>query len=153
MEKLTLKLGEVLQLGHEINGLNNPETGERIYEGFLNQNLSIILKYELTDCGEFLTKERKKIDSLRDDLIKKHGTEKNGGMFVNMYLETKDSEGNVVKSMNPKYLDFEAEYSKLLDQEKEVEFPEITLQDLKDAGKTKDQYRILFKFVKKEGTK
>lgn len=153
MEKLTLKLGEVLQLGHEINGLNNPETGERIYEGFLNQNLSIILKYELTDCGEFLTKERKKIDSLRDDLIKKHGTEKNGGMVVNMYLETKDSEGNVVKSMNPKYLDFEAEYSKLLDQEKEVEFPEITLQDLKDAGKTKDQYRILFKFVKKEGTK
>lgn len=59
MEKLTLKLGDVLQLGHELNGLTNPETGERIYEGFLNQNLSIILKYELTDLGEFLIKEKK----------------------------------------------------------------------------------------------
>ena len=153
MEKLKLKLGEVLQLGHEINGLTNPETGEIIYEGFLNQNLSIILKYELTDCGELLTKERKKIDSLRDELIKKHGEEKNGGIVVNMYLESKDAEGNIIKTINPKYLDFDAEYSKLLDQEKEIEFPEITLQDLKDAGKTKDQYRVLFKFVKKEGTK
>jgi hypothetical protein len=152
MEKLTLKLGEILQLSHEINGFNNPETGERIYEGFLNQNLSIILKYELTDCGEFLTKERKKIETLRDELIKKHGTEKNGNMVVNMYLEYKDSEGNITRSMNPKYIEFDTEYSKLLEQEKEVEFPEITVQDLKDAGKTKDQYRALFKLIKKEGT-
>lgn len=152
MEKLKLKLGEVLQLSHEINGLTNPETGERIYEGFLNQNLSIILKYELTDCGEFLTKERKKIDSLRDELIKKYGAEKNGNLVVNMYLENKDGDGNIVRTINPNYVEFDAEYSKLLDQEKEIEFPEITLQDLKDAGKTKDQYRTLFKLIKKEGT-
>jgi hypothetical protein len=64
MEKL--KLGEILQLSHEINGFNSPETGEVIYEGFLNQNLSIILKYELNDCCEFLIKERKKIEEVRD---------------------------------------------------------------------------------------
>jgi hypothetical protein len=153
MEKIKLKLGEVLQLSHEINGLHNSETGEVIYQGFLNQNLSIILKYELTDCGEFLTKERKKIESLRDELVKKYGTEQDGVMSVKTYLEYKDDEGNVTRSVNPKYVELDAEYSKLLDQEKEVEFPEITLQDLKDAGKTKDQYRTLFKLIKKEGTK
>ena len=30
---------------------------------------------------------------------------------------------------------------------------QLTVQDLKDAGKTKDQYQILFKLIKKEGIK
>jgi hypothetical protein len=150
MEKLTLKLGDVLQLGHELNGLTNPDTGERIYEGFLNQNLSIILKYELTDLGEFLIKERKKIEGLRDELIKKHGTEINGSVAVKMYLEEKDSEGNVIGNViNPKYVEFDNEYNLLLNQEIEIEYPEISKEDLKDAGKTKDQYRVLFKLIKK----
>jgi hypothetical protein len=150
MEKFTLKLGEILQLSHEINGLTIPETNERVFEGFLNQNLSIILKYELTDVGEFLTKERKKIESLRDELIKKHGSEINGNMAVKMYLEEKDEEGNVISTkINPKYVEFDSEYGQLLNQDKEIEFPEVTLQDLKDAGKTKDKYQIIFKLIKK----
>ena len=150
MEKTTLKLGEVLQLGHEINGLTSQETGEIIYEGFLNQNLSIILKYELTDCGEFLTKEKKKIETLRDELVTKYGTEHNGGMVVKMYTEEKDVEGNVNRVVNPKYIEFDTEYGKLLNQDKEIEFPEITKEDLKGAGKSKDKYQILFKLIKKE---
>jgi len=150
MEKITLKLGEVLQLGHEINGLTNPETGEVIYEGFLNQNLSIILKYELTDVGELLVKEKKKIDSLRDELIKKYGTEENGATIVKMYLDSKDDDGNVIQTViNPQYVEFDKEYGTLLNREIEIEHPEITKEDLKDAGKTKDQYRILFKLIKK----
>jgi hypothetical protein len=150
MEKLTLKLGDVLQLGHEINGLTNPENGEKIYEGFLNQNLSIILKYELTDLGEFLIKERKKIEGLRDELIKKYGSEINGSMAVKMYIDTKDNDGNVIQTViNPQYVEFDKEYGTLLNQEIEIEHPEITREDLKEAGKTKDQYRVLFKLIKK----
>lgn len=153
MEKTTLKLGDILQLCHEINGLTNPETGEPIYEGFLNKNLSIILKYELTDVGELLIKEKKKIESLRDELIKKYGSEVNGNLAVKMYNDEFDSEGNVIKStINPQYIEFDKEYGTLLNQEKEIEFPEVTLTDLKDAGKTKDQYRVLFRLIKKEGT-
>ena len=150
MEKITLKLGEVLQLGHEINGLTNQETGEIVYEGFLNQNLSIILKYELTDCGEFLSKEKKKIETLRDELVTKYGTEHNGGMVVKMYSEEKDVEGNTIRVVNPKYIEFDNEYGKLLTQDKEIEYPEITKEDLKGAGKSKDKYQILFKLIKKE---
>lgn len=152
MEKSKFKLGDVLQLESEINGFVAPETGERIYEGFLNQNLSIILKYELTELSEVLSKERKKVEGLRDDLIKKHGEEdEKGGIMVKMYLEQKDDEGNVVsRPINPKYVDFDKEYGELLNTEIEIEYPEITKEDLKDAGKSKDKYRVLFRLIKKE---
>ena len=47
MEKITLRLGDILQLESEINGFNNPETNDVIYNGFLKQNLSVILKYDV----------------------------------------------------------------------------------------------------------
>ena len=152
MEKITLKLGDVLQLESEINGFNDPQTGEVVYEGFTKQNLSIILKYELSDFSTILKGERTKVEVLRDELIKKYGEEDgNGGIMVKMRNEVKDAEGNVTGSVvNPLYLEFDKEYGTLLNQEIEVEYPEIKLQDLKEAGKSKDKYQVLFKLVKKE---
>jgi hypothetical protein len=152
MEKITLKLGNILQLENEINGFVNPETGKQAYEGFIKQNLSIMLKYELTELSEFLTKERKKVEGLRDELIKKYGEEDGkGGVFVKMFDETKDEEGNVISSkINENYLKFDDEYGTLLSTEKEIEYPEITKEDLKEAGKSNDDYKVLFKLIKKE---
>ena len=151
MEKITLKLGDVLQLESEINGFVDPQTGNQVFEGFTKQNLSIILKYELSDLSTELKSERTKIEALRDELIKKHGEDDGkGGIMVKMYNEITDEEGNVIsKPINPKYLEFDQEYGTLLNQDKEIEVPEITKDDLKDAGKSKDQYVILFKLVKK----
>jgi len=152
MEKNKFKLGDVLQLESEINGYVNPETGDRIYEGFLKQNLSIILKYELTELSEVLTKERKKVEGLRDELIKKHGeADEKGGIMVKMFNEELDSEGNVLsRVINPKYVEFDKEYGELLNTEIDVEYPEITKEDLKEAGKSKDKYQVLFRLIKKE---
>jgi hypothetical protein len=152
MEKITLRLGDILQLENEINGFVNPETGKQVYEGFIKQKLSIILKYELTELSELLTKERKKVEGLRDELIKKYGEDDGkGGVFVKMFDETKDEEGNVISSkINENYLKFDAEYGTLLSTEKEIEYPEITKEDLKEAGKSNDDYKVLFKLIKKE---
>ena len=152
MEKITLRLGDILQLENEINGFVNPETGKQVYEGFIKQKLSIILKYELTELSELLTKERKKVDRLRDELIKKYGEDDGkGGVFVKMFDETKDEEGNVISSkINENYLKFDDEYGTLLSTEKEIEYPEITKEDLKEAGKSNDDYKVLFKLIKKE---
>jgi hypothetical protein len=152
MEKITLRLGDILQLESEINGFVNPETGKQVYGGFVKQNLSIMLKYELTELSEFLTKERKKVEGLRDELIKKYGEEDGkGGIMVKMIDETKDEDGNVISSkFNENYLKFDEEYSTLLNNEKEIEYPEITKNDLKEAGKSNDDYRVLFKLIKKE---
>ena len=151
MEKITLKLGDVLQLESEINGYIEPQTGEQMFEGFSKQNLSIILKYELSDFSTELKGERTKVEALRDELIKKYGEEDgNGGVLVKMYNEVKDDEGNVTgKVVNPQYIEFDNEYGVLLNQEIEIEYPEITKEDLKEAGKTKDKYQVLFKLIKK----
>lgn len=151
MEKITLKLGEILQLESEINGLVDPETRAVIYEGFSRQNLSILLKYELSDLATVLKAEKTKIETLRDELVKKYGEEDGkGGIMVKMHNEVKDAEGNVTgQVLNPQYIKFDEEYGTLLNQDKEIEYPEITKDDLKEAGKSKDKYQVLFKLVKK----
>jgi hypothetical protein len=138
-------------LESEINGYINPQDGTEVYKGFTKQNLSIILKYELKELGEVLKSERTKVESLRDELILKYGEQdENGGTLVKLYNETKDDEGNVVSRMvNPSYIEFDKEYGTLLDQEKEIEYPEITKDDLKEAGKSSDNYIVLFKLIKK----
>ena len=152
MEKITLKLGDILQLESEINGFVDSQSGTQVFEGFTKQNLSIILKYELTELSDTLKAERIKVDSLRDELIKKHGEDDGkGGIMVKMYIkEIKDENDKVIGGdINPKYLEFDKEYGTLLNQDKEIEYPEITKEDLKEAGKSKDKYQVLFKLIKK----
>ena len=152
MEKITLKLGDILQLESEINGFVDPQSGTQVFEGFTKQNLSIILKYELTELSDTLKAERTKVDSLRDELIKKHGEDDGkGGIMVKMYInEIKDENDKVIGGdINPQYMLFDQEYGTLLNQEKEIEYHEITKEDLKEAGKSKDKYQVLFKLIKK----
>jgi hypothetical protein len=155
MEKISLKLKDVLQLESEINGFTNPETGEKYYEGFINQKLSIILKYDLTETTKFLETERKKVDGLRDELVTKYGKmDNNSRIVVNMHIFEKDENGVIIsKKLNPDYLEFEKEYTQLLDKEIEVEYPEITKEDLVNAGKTKDNYIVLFRLIKNKEVK
>jgi len=152
MGKINLKLGEILQFENELNGFTNPETGKVIYTGFLKQKINAMLKYEFMDTSEFLLKEKKKIDKVKDDLILKYGDNtEDGGYFISMFLETKDELGNLTsKVINPKYVDFEKEYGTFLNEnEKEVEYPDFTKEDLKDIGNTTDDYKIIFKLIKK----
>jgi hypothetical protein len=68
-----------------------------------------------------------------------------------MFDDTKDDEGNIISSKyNENYLKFDEEYSVLLNTEKEFEYPDITKEDLKEAGKSNDNYKVLFKLIKKE---
>jgi hypothetical protein len=151
MNKTKLTLGEIKQLNDEINGHMNNETGKVIYEGFLNQKLSILLKYDLIELSEFLIKESTKVDKFKDELVLKFGTDNGkGGTFLSMWVEDLDDEGNVVsKKLNPKYIEFDEEMSKLMMVEKEFEYPDITKDDLKNIGETKDNYQVLFKLIKK----
>jgi hypothetical protein len=151
MEKTTLKLGEILKLEQEINGFTNPESGAVIYNGFLKQNLPILLKYELQELSNTLKSEKTKLDSLRDDLVLKYGeSNDDGGVMVKTFIQIQDAEGTVIsEEINPKFIEFDKEYGELLSGEKEIEYPEITKEDLKNAGDTKDDYKILFKLIKK----
>lgn len=153
--KSELELSDILQLEMEINGFVDEITKEVIYSGFMNQNLPIILKYDLNDLSIFLRTEKEKVDKLRNELIRKYGKDDgNGNLVVQMYHDKKDENGNVLSRIfDDDYLKFEKEYNELLSKKIKIEYPEITKNDLKEAGSSKDKYIILFKLIKKEEVK
>ena len=149
MSKTSLTIDQILQLDAEINGFTNPQTCDVIFEGFMKQPLPIILKYELKELSDKLKEERSKVDALRNELIEKFGEKtEDGGVQISPTIEEGEGEDKTV-TRNPKYVEFIEEYNKLLQKEIELDHPEITKDDLKDAGKTKDQYEVLFNLVKK----
>ncbi len=152
MKTQSLKLFELLNLEAELAGATNPQTGEKILEGLLNQKLPVVTKYHLNILLSNLSAEKKTIDSLRDELIKKHGKEdENGNIGISMVIETGElnDKGEPVKDINPAYIEFNDEYGELLGQEREIQVPQIKLSDL-DKIETKDNYILVFKHLIKE---
>jgi len=151
MEKITLNLGEILQLESEINGFVNQNNGQVIYEGFLKQKLPIILKYDLNDVSAKLLEEKKLIEKVKDELITKYGEKTDDGIAIKPFDDILDGEGNVTaRQYNENFIKFTNEYNQFLeDKSKEIECPVITKEDLKNAGESNDDYKILFKLVKK----
>jgi len=152
MKTQSLKLFELLNLEDELAGATNNQTGEKIIEGLLNQKLPVVTKYHLNILLSNLSSEKKTIDSLRDELIKKHGKEdENGNIGISMVIETGElnDKGEPVKDINPAYIEFNDEYGELLGQEREIQLPQIKLSDL-DKIETKDNYILIFKYLIEE---
>lgn len=152
MKKISFKLFELLNLEAELAGATNNQTGEKIIEGLLNQKISVITKYHLNILLSNLTAEKKTIDALRDELIKKYGTEdENGNIGISMVIETGEvnDKGEPVKDLNPAYIEFNDEYGGLLNQEKEIQVPTLKLSELEKI-ETKDNYVLIFKYLIEE---
>jgi hypothetical protein len=151
MAKLTLKLGQILQLESEINGFVNPQTGKEVYVGFRKHKLPLKTKYWLTELGDRLMSERKTIESLRDEMIQKHGEDDGkGGIQIGVFIEKKGENDEVIsRELNPKYVEFQNEFNALLSEEKEIEYTPLTMDDLDKVGETTDDYNLLFMLVQK----
>lgn len=144
MEKLTLKLSEVLALEAELNGLVNPSNGEVIIEGFLKEKLCLGDKYWLEKLSTKLAEEKKLIDKLRNELIEKYGDKNEEGQFVIMpFLESK-KEGE--QKPNPKFAEFQKEFSDLLNQEKEISYRPLPFESL-NRIESETAYSMIFKIV------
>ena len=149
MKTQSFKLFELLNLEAELTGAINNQTGEKIIEGLLNQKLPVVTKYHLNILLSNLSAEKKTIDALRDELIKKYGTEdKNGNIGISMVIETGEinDKGEPIKDINPAYIEFNDEYGELLNQEREIQLPQIKLSDL-DKIETKDNYVLVFRYL------
>jgi hypothetical protein len=152
MKKQSFKLFELLNLEAELAGATNNQTGEKIIEGLLNQKLPVVTKYHLNILLSNLAAEKKIIDSLRDELVKKYGKEdENGNIGISMVIETGElnDKGEPIKDINPAYLEFNDEFGELANQEKEISIPTIKLSDL-DKIETKDNYVLIFKYLIEE---
>jgi hypothetical protein len=149
MSQIKLKLHEFYSLDSEINGLKNPQTGEVISEGLLSEKLGLVTKYWLTDLSKKVAEEKASIETMKTDLIKKHGTEdKEGNVSIPMWIdEEKDEEGKVISAKpNPTFIKFQEEFNALLQEEKEVEYHEFKLEDFKTV-ETSDNYAVFYNLI------
>ena len=148
MEKISLKLHEILTLEAELNGAKNQQTGEVTLKGLANQKLGIVTKYHINELSKKVLTEKESIDKLREELIKKLGTEEDGQVFIKMYDEVKDEEGNIVsRSLTENFLEFNKEYDTLLNEVKELEYRPFELSELAPI-ETEANYDVFFKLIK-----
>lgn len=165
MEKISLKLFEFYNLDAELNGLTNQQTGEKIASGLIQEKLSLVTKYWLTELGKKVAAEKATIEELKNDLIKKYGKEDDkGGISIPMVIDEVDSDGQPVKDLdkdgnwftkkviNPDFQSFETEFNNLLQTEKDLEYKAFVLEDFEKV-ETSENYSTFFKLIKIEETK
>jgi hypothetical protein len=152
MEKVTLKLHEFYALEAELNGVVNNQTGEVLSKGLLAEKIKLSTKYWLTELGKKVSAEKEAVEKLKEELIKKHGTEDDkGGIAIPMYINiVTNEEGEVTsRDINPKFVEFQNEFNALLQEEKEVEYKEFKLSDFENV-ESEGIYVTFFKLVKPE---
>jgi hypothetical protein len=143
MHTIQLTLGEILLLKNEIYGSINPSTGDVLQKGLVNQNISIKIKYWLNVLGEKVKYEDKIIKQLYDELGYKYGElDESGNLILNPTIKQEDESFKV----NPNFLEFQNEYSNLLQTLKEFEFTPFLLSDIEQLT-FEENYPIFNKLI------
>ena len=135
--KVKLTLGEILNLDIELSGYVNPENGEQVLSGLLSQKLSLITKFKLTELRDLIAPLKKNVEELKNDIIKSKGEEKDGTVSIPMMID---------EVVNPVFIEFQEEYTKLLSEEKELEIPELKIEDFDIV--TNESYNTFFRIIK-----
>lgn len=139
METLKIKLGQIFEIDAEINGISSTnESGEQVtlIKGFINESLSLTTKYWLLELNKEINKVKSSLESLRDELIKKYGVEdkETGKITIPLYLpgtEEFDDNNNIINgTTNPVYIEFQKEYSDLINDDLEIQYKPIPLSIL-----------------------
>lgn len=142
MEKKSLKLIQFYNLEAELNGVTNPQTGEKLTKGLLSEKLQLKTKYWLTDLYKKAKEQTDACSALRDELIKKYGTESDKGVSI---LQTIEEDGKSV--VNPNFVSFQNEFNALLNEEREIEYKELSIEEL-GSIETEAVYETLFSLLK-----
>jgi len=142
MEKKNLKLVQFFNLEAELNGVTNPQTGEKLTKGILSEKLQLKTKYWLSDLSKKVKEQTDACQALRDELIKKYGEEADGGISISQVVEEDEK-----KVVNPKFVSFQNEFNALLNEEREIEYKEISIDELGEV-ETTEVYDTLFGLLK-----
>jgi len=150
MEKVSLKLFEFYNLEAELNGVVNQQTGEAVTKGLLNEKIKLTTKYWLTDLAKKVGEEKQSVEKLKEELIKKHGeTSEDGAVSIPMYINiVTDEQGEVTsRDVNPKFVEFQSDFNKLLQEERELEHKAFSLEDF-ESVESDGNYSTFFKLIK-----
>src|SRR3990167_8907557 len=105
-------------------------------------------KYWISRIAAKLAPELQVIAEQRNELIKKHGEEKDGQLKLESALPEKDGVKSTI--VNPAYVAFLADFETLLAQEIEVDCPTMKLELLGD-GETDVDLTALLPFIEEPG--
>lgn len=144
MEKIKLSITEIVGLEAELNGLVNQETGEVISKGLFGEKLNLVVKYRLKKLSDALTAEKKIVDDLRQELIKKFGKEEDEGKFSIPMWE--DEEQTVE---HPDWIEFKTQMDALYVEQKEFEYTPLSIEDIEDI-KSDSRYDLVFRLIKED---
>lgn len=150
MEKVTLRLFEFYNLEAELNGVVNQQTGETISKGLLNEKIKLTTKYWLNDLSKKVSEEKQAVEKLKEELIKKYGqTDENGSVSIPMYSKIERDEDGKITSAEPnqKYIEFQADFNKLLQEERDLEYKPLSLSDF-ESVESDGNYTTFFKLIK-----
>ena len=144
MEKIKLSITEIVGLEAELNGLVNQETGEVISKGLFGEKLDLVTKYRLKKLSDAFTAEKKIVDDLRQELIKKFGKEEDEGKFsIPMWA---DEEQTVE---HPDFVEFKTQMDALYVEQKEFEYTPLSIEDIEDI-KSDSRYDLVFRLIKED---
>ena len=152
MQNTTLSLGQILQLEAEVNGVTNSQTGEVVSKGLMKEVLKFKTKYWLMQLSEDLVEEKKKLDIVRETLIKELGDEdETGSISIAIFTnEVRDEEGKVVsREINPKFVEFQGKFNELLSETKDIAHGKFLLEDF-DLVESAEVYPVFFKLISAE---
>jgi hypothetical protein len=152
MLNTSLSLSQILQLEAEVNGIVNQSTGKVFSKGLMREVLKFKTKYWLMQLSENLIDERKRIESIRESLIKELGETGEDGnisipMFINIVLDEEGKE--VSKETNPNYLEFQEKFNELLIESKEISHGKFLLGDF-ESVESAEVYPVFFKLISEE---
>lgn len=132
--KINLKLGDIYQLENELSG--NQNLGQK---GVLNQNISVLTKFRLSETLKVLQEYKTNVDETRNTLIKKYGKEDEESKQIK--IEPFKSEG----VLSDEFVSFNQELDLILKEERDVDFFKFDIQDF--DFKSEETYPILFKVL------
>lgn len=138
---MKLTLGEISLLFDELNGrIINQQTGERSNTGLLSQKLSIKIKYILNNqINKKLIDEKKAFDESSFEVFKEMIAEGKGEVRDGNYVVPEEHSAEL-----------KARLLELEQIEKDIEVPNLDVEELFNI-ETEDYYPILLeKFLKKE---
>jgi hypothetical protein len=152
MQNTTLQLGQILQLEAEVNGVVNAQTGQTIAKGLMKEVLKFKTKYWLMQLSDDLAEEKKKIEAVRDQLVKELGEEdETGAISLPVYInEVQDEDGKIIsREVNPKFVEFQEKFNELLVETKEVAHGKFLLEDF-ESVESAEVYPVFFKLISAE---
>jgi len=148
MEKINLKLHEFYSLEAELSGISNQQTGEVLSKGLLNEKLKLTTKYWMNDLLKKVADVKSDCEKLKQDIIKKHGTEDDkGNISIPFYITNTAEDGSEATVQNPAFIEFQTEFNGLLQETRELEYKQFSI-DILDNIDSEGNYPIFFSLLK-----